>query len=264
MKSVFLDVGFVIKHYDKINNEVVELEVSDDVSKFLQADRKRLIRQAEEDRKHLAFSLDDYTKFNDEELLSVGELIADKDLDVEREIEQKEFSKIIWNVVDKLQTKQANAIKMIYLHGYKSKEVADTLNMNYSAFTQFKDTALKHLHILLSYDKYFAHTDYYVKHYKRFADDVIKQVKQEIAYENKVFSINLNNVYDLMKNVTQMNKITERLGVKIPEKTISLLNEMTKPVAEFFKVLKQNEKFKDSEQSNLNIPVTELLNLINN
>ena len=254
----------VIKYYDKINNEVVELEVNDDVSKFLQADRKRLVRQAEEDRKHLAFSLDDYTKFNDEELLSVGELIADKSLDIEREIEKKEFSKIIWNVVGKLQTKQANAIKMIYKQGYKSKEVADTLNMSYSAFTQFKDTALKHLHILLSYDQSFAKTEYYERHYKHFTDDVIKQVRQEIASENKVLSINLNNVYDLMKDVTQMNKITERIGVNIPEKTITLLNEMTKPVAEFFKYLKQNGKFKDSEQSNLKIPVTELLNLINN
>lgn len=254
----------VIKYYDKINNEVLELEVSDDVSKFLQADRKRLIRQAKEDRKYLAFSLDDYTKFNDEELLNVGELIADENLDIEKEIEQKEFSKIIWKVVDKLQTKQANAIKMIYLQGYKSKEVADTLNMSYSAFTQFKDTALKHLHILLSYDKDFAKTEYYERHYKHFADDVIKQLKQEIETENKEFSINLNNVYDLMKNVTQINKITERLGVNIPEKTITLLNEMTKPVAEFFKYLKQNGKFKDNKQSNLNIPITELVNLINN
>ena len=253
-----------IQYYDKINNEVVELEVSDDVSKFLQADRKRLIRQAKEDRKHLAFSLDDYTKFNDEELLSIGELIANKNLDIEREIEQKEFSKIIWNVVDKLQTKQAEAIKMIYKQGYKSKEVADALNMSYSAFTQFKDTALKHLHILLSYDEKFSKTSYYESHYKHFADDVINQVKQDLASEKEVLSINLNNVYDLMKNVTQMNKITERLGVKIPEKTITLLNEMTKPVAEFFKALKQNGKFKDNEQSDLNIPVTELLNLINN
>ena len=247
-----------IQYYDKINKEVVELEVNDEVTKFLQADRKRLIRQAKEDRKYFAFSLDDYTKFNDEELLSIGELIADENLDIEREIEKKEFSKIIWNVVGKLESRQANAIKMIYKHGYKSKD------MSYSAFTQFKDTALKHLHILLSYDKDFAKTEYYERHYKHFADDVIKQLKQEIETENKEFSINLNNVYDLMKNVTQMNKITERLGVNIPEKTITLLNEMTKPVAEFFKALKQNGKFKDSGQSNLNIPITELLNLINN
>ena len=43
-------------------------------------------------------------------------------------------------------------IKGYYKYGYKNKGLASYLKMSTSAFCQFKATALKHLHILLSCD----------------------------------------------------------------------------------------------------------------
>lgn len=66
----------------------------------MEADRKRLYRQAKEDYKYIAFSLDDYSENNGEEMLIYAELVADEKVNIEIELEQKEFAEIIWNVVD--------------------------------------------------------------------------------------------------------------------------------------------------------------------
>jgi len=251
-----------IKYYDRINKQLLELEVSDEVAKFFQADNKRLSRQGQKDKEHIALSLDAYSHHEGENALTYGELIADENAYVDKYLEKDDFSNIVWNVVDKLETKQAESIKMLYLNERKAKVVARHLGMSQSAFTQFKDTALKHLHILLSYDEDFAKTTYYEKHYKDFADDVINQAKAEIT-ASETYSINLNNVFELMKSVTQINKITEKIGVEIPEATLKQLEYMTKPVWGFFKELKKNGKFDPDKQNFLNIPLNKITKMIN-
>lgn len=251
-----------IKYYDRINKQLLEIEVSDEVAKFFQADNKRLSRQGQRDKENIALSLDAYSHHEGENALTYGELIADENAYVDKYLEKDDFSNIVWNVVDKLETKQAEAIKMLFLNERKAKVVARYLGMSQSAFTQFKDTALKHLHILLSYDEDFAKTTYYEKHYKDFADDVINQAKAEIT-ASETYSINLNNVFELMKSVTQINKITEKIGVEIPEATLKQLEYMTKPVWGFFKELKKNGKFDPDKQNFLNIPLNEITKMIN-
>ena len=53
---------------------------------------------------------------------------------------------------------------------------------------------------------------------------------------------------DLMKNVTQIKKIAEKKGIKIPITTIKKLEQMTKPVWDFLKQLKQFGKFNEKEK----------------
>lgn len=251
-----------IKYYDRINKQLLELEVSDKVAKALHADNRRLSRQGQKDSECIALSLDAVSHYDGEKALTYGELIEDENADVEKYAEKNEFSNIIWNVVDKLESKEADAIKMFYLYDRKAKVVARHLGLSRSAFTQFKDTALKHLHILLSYDEDFTKTTYYENHYKDFADDVINQAKEEIC-ASETYSINLNNVFELMKSVTQINKITEKIGVEIPEATLKQLEYMTKPVWGFFKELKKNGKFDPDKQNFLHIPINEITKLIN-
>ena len=234
-----------IKYYDRINKQLLEIEVSDEVAKFFQADNKRLSRQGQRDKENIALSLDAYSHHEGENALTYGELIADENAYVDKYLEKDDFSNIVWNVVDR-----------------KAKVVARYLGMSQSAFTQFKDTALKHLHILLSYDEDFVRTTYYEKHYKDFADDVINQAKEEIT-ASETYSINLNNVFELMKSATQINKITEKIGVKIPEATLKQLEYITKPVWGFFKELKKNGKFDPDKQNLLNIPLNEITKMIN-
>ena len=66
-------------------------------------------------------------------------------------------------------------------------------------------------------------------------------------------------VMDLMKNVTQIKKIAEKKGIKIPITTIKKLEQMTKPVWDFLKQLKQCGKFNEKEKVYLNIPTYEIL-----
>lgn len=251
-----------IKYYDRINKQLLEIEVSDEVAKFFQADNKRLSRQGQRDRENIALSLDAYSHHEGKNALTYGELIADENANIEKYAEKNEFSNIIWNVVDKLESKEAEAIKMFYLYDRKAKVVARHLGMSRSAFTQFKDTALKHLHILLSYDEDFAKSTYYENHYKDFTDDVINQAKEEIC-ATETYSININNVFELMKSVTQINKITEKIGVEIPEATLKQLEYMTKPVWGFLKDLKKNGKFDPDKQNFLHIPLNEITKMIN-
>lgn len=250
----------VIKYYDRIHKQMLELEVSDEVAKFLHADNRRLSRQGQRDKEYIALSLDAPTEYNGEEALTYGEIIPDPNAYIDKIYEQKEFSKCIWRIVDKLEKKQAIALKMYYKIGYRAKEVADYLGMTTSAFTQFKETALKHLHIQLSYDNQFRHTSYYEVHYKNFANDVINQVKESL--DNNKISINLNNVLDLMKNVTQLNKITEKIGIQISDELTNQLQTITKPVWDFIKMLKHNGKYIPEQQNFLNIPLDNLNQLI--
>lgn len=243
----------VVKYYDRINKQLLELEVNDEVAKFLHSDNRRLSRQGQKDRENIVLSLDDQTDYNGEEALTYHELIPDEKAYVDKILEQKEFSRIVWKVVDKLEEKQAKAIKGYFKIGYRAKELADYLGMSTSAFTQFKDTALKHLHILLSYDEEFRSTTYYELHYKDFADDVIKQVKQSL--QDDTLQINLNSVLSLMKGVTQLNKITKSIGIEIPEETCKQLESMTKPVWNFIKDLKKNGKYVEGNENFLNIPL---------
>jgi len=250
----------VIDYYDAIHKQKIKLEVTDEVAKFLQSDNKRLERQEKDDKKFIAFSLNETTDIDGEESLTYEELIADENAYVDKNFEKKEFSRIIWNVVNKLEKKEAQAIKAIFKLGYKPGEVAEIFNMSRSAFSQFMITAIKHLRIELSYDEEFVKTEYYQNHYKEFADDVIKQTKESLT--QSALPINLNQVEGLMKEITQLNKITEKLGIHIPEQTIDLLQEMSKPVKGFIKELKKNGKIEESEQNIMNVPIEELLKMI--
>ena len=161
-----------IKYYDRIHNKFIDLEVNDEVAQFLRSDNKRLKRQQKRDGQYIAISLDEQTDYNGEEALTYHEIIADENAYIEKNLEKKEFAKCIWRVVDELEDKQAKIIKGYYKYSYKNKELASYLKMSTSAFCQFKATALKLLHILLSFDPEFSNTNFYQSHYKDFADDV--------------------------------------------------------------------------------------------
>ena len=246
-----------IKYYDRINNKYIYLEVNDEVAKFLRSDNKRLHRQINRDIENIAFSLDEKTDYDGEEVLTYHELIEDKKANVEKILEKKEFAKCVWRIVDELEEKQVKIIKGYFKFGYKNKELASYLKMSTSAFCQFKATALKHLHILFSFDPEFSNTQFYQAHYKDFADDVIDEAKKFISKD--FISIDLGQVMDLIKNVTQIKKIAEKKGIKIPITTIKKLEKMTKPVWDFLKQLKQCGKFNEKEKVYLNIPTYEIL-----
>lgn len=240
----------IIKYYDRIHKQLLELEVSDEVAKFFHADNRRWSRQGQKIKENIALSLDDPTECNGEEALTYGELIEDEKANIDKIMAKKELARIVWNVVDILDKNQAKMIKLYYIYGYRAKELANYFGLTRSAFTQWKDTTHKHLLYLLSRDDEFNKTDYYYKDiYKSFADEVIDTAKQKLSQSQ--ISINLNKVNELMNDVTQAMKIADKLGVGLPEENKKMLDFMTKTVRGFVKPLlkKENDKSKQEDKN---------------
>ena len=84
-----------IKYYDRINHKMLELEVSDEVAKFLQADDRRQSRQGQKYRENVVLSLDDYSQVDGQNYLTYHELIADKKSNTIENYENKQFNKLV-------------------------------------------------------------------------------------------------------------------------------------------------------------------------
>lgn len=237
----------IIKYYDRIHSELLELEVNDEVAKFFHADNRRWSRQGQKIKENIALSLDEPTEWNGEDALTYGELIEDEKANIDKIMAKKELARIVWNVVDKLDKNQAKMIKLYYIYGYRAKELANYFGLTRSAFTQWKDTTHKHLLFLLSRDEEFNQTDYYFKDiYKPFADEIVQTAK-EVFTQPKI-SINLNKVNELVNDVTQAMKIADKLGVGLPEESKKLLDFMTKTVRGFVKPLLKNDDNKSKQE----------------
>ena len=249
-----------IKYFDKIHNKMLELEVNDEVAKFLEADKKHSQRQRIKDYENISFSLDEKTSVDGEIALTYNEIIPDENSNIEKILEKKAFKQCVWNVVDKLNEDEAKAIKLFFWYGYKASEIAKYFNMSVSAFTQWKSTILKHLRILFSYDEQFKQTEFFKSHYKKFSEDMEKQTKESLAKD--VYSVDLNSVSDLIKTVTQTKKTMESLNIKLSKKDKKTIDFMTKTLQEFFKTLKKNGKFTNNGKTILNIPMQKLMTLI--
>ena len=105
----------IIKYYDRIHSELLELEVNDEVAKFFHADNRRWSRQGQKIKENIALSLDEPTEWNGEDALTYGELIEDEKANIDKIMAKKELARIVWNVVDKLDKNQAKMIKLYYI-----------------------------------------------------------------------------------------------------------------------------------------------------
>lgn len=212
-----------IKYYDTIHNKYIDLEVNDEVAQFLRSDNKRLKRQQKRDRQYIAISLDEQTDYSGEEALTYHEIIADENAYIEKNLEKKEFAKCIWRVVDELEDNQAKIIKGYYKYGYKNKELASYLKMSTSAFCQFKATALKHLHILLSFDPEFSNTNFcYNYKYDEyvFVDDIGDLINPDIISNRFRTLLRKNNLKHIRFHDLRHSCASLLVASKVPMKNI--------------------------------------------
>ena len=228
-----------IKYYDRINRKLIELEVTDKVAKFLQADDRRQSRQGQRYRENVVLSLDDYSCVDGQNYLTYHELIADEKSNTIENYENKQFNKLVWHICHKLPYKERQILWWYYKIGYKTSEIAKSLKLDNSQFSQQKATTLSHLRVLLLNDPDFLNTDYY-KSTKMFT--LPKEVKENAEnLDIKKIEFKNKDIYNLTKEVPQQIKISEKLGIKIDEPIKNFRLLANKEVRNFFKWFSGND-----------------------
>lgn len=223
----------IYRYYDKINDKYVRLEVTDEVAKFLQNNTKQWQRQ-QEDCYDYNVSLNKVLyEDDDDNPITLEDVVPDRTDDEIREFCEKCFRnqrlyRCVWNVVDKLNEKEQKLVDDIYIYDKSQKEIADELGVSESAISQAHDRMLTHLAYFFYTDKEFMQMDLYKRNEREFKYtlmEVVKEIDKEEGLE-----INLNSVYDLVKDNTQMLKMISSLGIEINETQKEIFTTMNRVV----------------------------------
>lgn len=223
----------IYRYYDKINDKYVRVEVTDEVAKFLQNNSKQWQRQ-QEDCYDYNVSLNKVLyEDDDDNPITLEDVVPDRTDDEIREFCEKCFRnqrlyRCVWNVVDKLNEKEQKLVDDIYIYDKSQKEIADELGVSESAISQAHDRMLTHLAYFFYTDKEFMQMDLYKRNEREFQYslmDIVKEIDKEEGLE-----INLNSVYDLVKDNTQMLKMISSLGIEINETQKEIFTTMNRVV----------------------------------
>lgn len=223
----------IYRYYDKINDKYVRVEVTDEVAKFLQNNTKQWQRQ-QEDCYDYNVSLNKVLyEDDDDNPITLEDVVPDRTDDEIREFCEKCFRnqrlyRCVWNVVDKLNEKEQKLVDDIYIYDKSQKEIADELGVSESAISQAHDRMLTHLAYFFYTDKEFMQMDLYKRNEREFQYslmEVVKEIDKEEGLE-----INLNSVYDLVKDNTQMLKMISSLGIEINETQKEIFTTMNRVV----------------------------------
>ena len=236
-----------IKYRDRIHGQIVDVEVSEAVARYLwAADRKwrRLMLKARFYERSFNNSI-----FEDDDEITFEETIADPNVDVEKEVEDKIFAEVIWAVAKNLTPLQQEIMRERYILDMRMSDIAKKHNMTRSALTQFMATAHKHFAFYLTHDKEFIKTYWFETHYKEISQDIIDTAKDELS--NNKFTLNmetLDNIEKFAKEMTQYIKIGDKLNAGLTPKQKELWQKMSKVVCGTIKELKNNLKNKNLDQ----------------
>lgn len=223
----------IYRYYDKINDKYVRVEVTDEVAKFLQNNTKQWQRQ-QEDCYDYNVSLNKVLyEDDDDNPITLEDVVPDRtDEEIqefcERCFRNQRLYRCVWNVVDKLNEKEQKLVDDIYIYDKSQKEIADELGVSESAISQAHDRMLTHLAYFFYTDKEFMQMDLYKRNEREFKYslmEVIKEIDKEEGLE-----INLNSVYDLVKDNTQMLKMISSLGIEINETQKEIFTTMNRVV----------------------------------
>lgn len=187
--------------------------------------------------------------FEDDDEITFEETIADPNVDVEKEVEDKIFAEVIWAVAKNLTPLQQEIMRERYILDMRMSDIAKKHNMTRSALTQFMATTHKHFAFYLTHDKEFVKTYWFETRYKEISQDIIDTAKDELS--NNKFKLNmetLDNIEKFAKEMTQYIKIGDKLNAGLTPKQKELWQKMSKVVCGTIKELKNNLKNKNLEQ----------------
>ena len=237
-----------IKYYDRIHRQFIDLEVTDEVAKFLMRNDKGL-RRHQIKYNYYTVLLDSPVYNDDEDGVTLAETIEEKHSEEDYYIDEnkKKLFKLVWKIVGKLDDKQQKLIDNLFVKEKSQKQIAKEFGVSASGISQMKETALLHLRYYFYTDKEFMQTDIYKRNKREFDFDLI-QVAKEIN-KNEYFSIDLNAVANLVKDNTQVVKMLSGLEIDIDEKQKELLSSMNRVVKKFI------ENIDTAKGDFLNVPL---------
>ena len=210
----------IYRYYDMINDKYVRVEVTDEVAKFLQNNTKQWQRQ-QEDCYDYNISLNKVLyEDDDDNPITLDDVVPDRtDEEIqefcERCFRNQRLYRLVWKIVEKLTEKEQKLVDDIYIYDKSQKEIADELGVSESAISQAHDRMLTHLAYFFYTDKEFMHMDLYKRNEREFKYSLMEVVKEMDKEEG--LEINLNSVYALVKDNTQMLKMISSLGIEINE-----------------------------------------------
>lgn len=224
-----------IKYKDRIHNQLVDIEVNDEVARYLWANDRYWRRLMKRVNKYECSYFNSF--FDDDDEIEFVETIKDESIDIEQEVDDKMFAEIIWKVADKLQPLQKQILIERFKRDMKLCDIAQKHNMSKSALTQFLKTTYKHFVFFLARDKDFIKTDFWQFHCKDFTDEFIDTLEKGLTDDN--FEFDLDKILEFSKGATQAIKIADKLGVGLSPAQKKLWNFMSKTVNDFIKEIQK-------------------------
>lgn len=224
----------VINYYDRINKQMIELEVTDEVAKFLLANDKKL-RRKQNKFNYYTIPLDTVVYSGENEDITLQEVIAepedDEVMDCRQCKKKLEFFNIVWKVVDNLDKEKYDLIWDLFVEKKSQKEIAKEKGISESAVSQLKDTAMSDLVYHFNFDETFKQTDFYKKYIESEKKDFVKFANNITREE--LGNYIMNGVKDFTKLLSQVLKKSTILDKDIASKdTISKANRAVKQTVE--------------------------------
>ena len=240
----------VIKYYDRINKQMIDLEVTDEVARFLLANDKKLQRKQNE-YNHRTIPLDKVIYSNDEDEITLQEVLAepedDEVMDCRLCKKKLEFYNIVWKVVGNLDKEKYDLIWDLFVEKKTQKEIAKEKHKTESAISQIKDTVINDLIYHFNCDEPFKRTDYNKKYLESEKKDFVK-IANSLTKE-EIGNYIMNGVRDFTKLLSQVLKKSSIL-----EKDIEGKDKISKAT----RVVKQTiEKLNPEDEKDKTIVIPE-------
>ncbi len=219
----------IIKYNDKINKKYAELEVDNSVALFLMSNDKMIARKQNQYDYHTV-SMDTEIYNSSDDFITLADTIADEEekLSCKQCKKKLNFYNLIWKVASKLTKKQYDLIWDIFVENKSQKQLAEEFNTSESNISQLKNVALNHLAYQLYTDNEFMQTDLYKRNKREFEFN-LKILSNEMKKGN-CLTFNLNNIYNLVKDNTQMLKSISSLGIELDQNQKELFTYMNRVV----------------------------------
>lgn len=244
-----------IKYFSVIEKKWIDVEVSDEVAKFLAASDMQMKRKQ---RQYDRYTVSLNQPINcDGENLTLEDTIAEPKPD-KMDRDKRQAFKIIRKYILELPKDEKEIIGWIYYRNLKQKEVAKLFNTTESSISQRKQTIIDNLLFKISQDKEFQET--------RFAKKYLYQMKTGIQEEvnetskKKVFSVDLLEVKEYLAEMRQINKKLTTLGADINTEEKDVFSKASRLVNSYIDKLLEG---KGPNEHCLNIPLDYLLDKYN-
>lgn len=254
----------VIKYFDRIHCEYLDLEVTDEVALFLQSNSKKMQRSQNE-YNYRTISLDTVVYSGESEDITLQETIPEPEEDEIMNCktckQRLKFFNLVWKVVGKLNKEKYDLIWDLFIEKKSQKQLATEKGTTESTVSQLRDTAINDLVYYFNFDEEFKQTDYYKKYLEKEKKDFVKiangLTKEEIG--NYI----MNSVKDFTKLISQVLKKSTILEKDIGGKDkISKANRVVKQTIE--QLNPNNEQNKTLNIPNNLINKENIESLVNN